>query len=71
MGIGIASIERDINIALELHITVLKSSIRCEIWVTQRFRAVARKAKDSIPDSAACASHIFLVREYIFLTIIR
>jgi len=72
MAIGIASIEQDTNIALESHITVLKSSIRCEVWRAQWSRAVARKAKDgSISDPATCASHIFLVCEYCFLAIIR
>jgi len=73
IAISIASIERDTNIALEAHITVLKSSIRCEVWITQWSRAVARKAKDSglIPNLATCTSHIFLVHEYCFLVIIR
>jgi len=71
MAIGIASIEHT-NIALESHITVLKSSIRCKVWISQWSRTVARKAKDlgSIPDPTTCISHIFLVHEYCFLAII-
>jgi len=128
--ISIASIERDANIVLELHIIVLtlsllilyfwkfiilwvrywekrfnkykmnkityeispghicpyrserayviwakvKELIRCEVWIAQWFRAVARKAKDSLFDSRwfqPLAPHIFLVHEYCLPAIIR
>jgi len=45
MAIGIASIERDINIALESRITVLRSSIRFEVRIAQWSRAVAESER--------------------------